>query len=165
MVSDINNLTDLGKGLTDSLLDPLIQRHADHATALTAAPEPEIDDVIVHIPEFNVTAVAGDCGIDLRIEQFLNGHGLGISPDRVGVTNPKPTLLQLFYIVDDDVSHVWSTLSVDDHGEITHIHDDIVSLCLPLFDELHIIGKACRTAPNYGDAQAITWLPLRLDDR
>src|SRR5215467_14993098 len=165
MVSDIDNLTDLGKGLMDSLLDPLIQRHTDHTTALTAASKPDIDDVVVHIHEFNVAAVAGDGGIDLGIEQLLNGHGLGIGPERVGVTNPKPTLLQLFHIVDDDVSHVWSTLSVDDHGESTHIHDDIVSLCIPLFDELHIISKACRTAPNDGDAQAITWLPLRLDDR
>src|SRR5262249_40725213 len=158
MVSDIDNLTNLGKGLTDSLLDPLIQRHADHATALTAAPKPDIDDVVVHIHEFNVAAVAGDCGIDLGIEQLLNGHSLGIGPDRVGVTNPKPALLQIFHIVDDDVSHVWGAISIDDHWESTNIHDDICSLCIPLFDELHIIGKACRTAPNDGDAQAIPWL-------
>src|SRR5215813_6873440 len=139
MISDIDNLTDLWKCLMDSLLDPLIQRHADHATALTATTKPDIDDVVVHIHEFNVAAVAGDCGINLGIEQLLNGHSLGIGPDRVGVTNPKPALLQLFHIVDDDVSHVWSTLSVDDHGESTHIHDEIVGLGVPLFDELHII--------------------------
>src|SRR6266566_5361262 len=125
MVSDIDNLTNLGKGLTDSLLDPLIQRHADHATALTAAPEPDIDDVIVHIHKFNVAAVAGDCGINLGIEQFLHGHGLGISPERVGIANPKPALLQIFHIVDDDILHVWGAISIDDHREITHIHDNI----------------------------------------
>src|SRR5215510_3229617 len=165
MISDVDNLTDLWKCLMDSLLDPLIQRHADHATALTAATKPDIDDVVVHIHEFNVAAMACDRRIDLGIEQLLNGHGLGISPDRVGITNPKPALLQLFYIVDDDVSHVWGALSVDDHWEIAHIHDDIFSLCLPLFDELHIIGEARRATSNNGDAQAITWLPVRLDNR
>src|SRR5262249_26497298 len=141
------------------------QGHADHATALTAATKPYVDDVVVHIHQFNVATMTGDRRIDLGIEQLLNGHGLRISPDRVGVANPKPTLLQIFHIVDDDVSHVWSALRVNDHCEITHIHDDIFSLCLSLFDELHIIGEACRTAPNNGDAQAITWLPVPLDDR
>src|SRR4029450_1666455 len=165
MVGDIDNLTDLGKCLTDSLLDPLIQRHADHATALTATTKPDIDDVIVHIHKLNMAAVTGDRRINLGIEQLLNGHGLGISPDRVGVANPKPALLQIFHIVDDDVSHVWGAISVDDHWESAHIHDDIFSLCIPLFDELHIIGEPCRTAPDDGNAQAITWLPVRLDDR
>jgi hypothetical protein len=60
---------------------------------------------------------------------------------------------------------VWGAISVDDHWEITHIHDAIFSLCIPLFDEMHIIGETCRTAPAYGNAQAIPWLPLRLNDR
>ena len=165
MVGDIDNLTDLRKSLTDSLLDPLIQRHADHATALTATTKPYVDDVVVHIHKFNMAAMAGDRRIDLGIEQLLNGHGLGISPDRVGVANPKPALLQIFHIVDDDVLHVWCTIRVDNDWEIAHIHDDIFSLCIPLFDELHIIRETCRTAPDYGDAQAIPWLPLRLNDR
>src|SRR5262249_3776369 len=48
MISDIDNLTDLRKRLTDRLLNPLIQGDSDHATALAAATKPYVDDVIVH---------------------------------------------------------------------------------------------------------------------
>src|SRR5262245_18585903 len=68
MVGAIDNLADLGKSLTDSLLHTLIQGHADHAVALTATPKPDIDDVVVHLHEFDVATMTGDCRIDLRIE-------------------------------------------------------------------------------------------------
>src|SRR5262249_36780526 len=124
----------------------------NHTTPLATATEPDIDHIIPHVDEFDLSPVRRYSRVDLGIEQFLNSHGFGIGPDGIRVANPEAALLQTFHIVNDDVLQVWCATTVDDDGEITCIDNDIFSLCLSLFHEMHIIREARGSATHNSDA-------------
>src|SRR5262249_36772569 len=53
-------------------LDSLLQRDVRGAAALAAATHLKVDPVILHVDELDEAAVAGDRGVDHRIDQLLN---------------------------------------------------------------------------------------------
>src|SRR5205814_10592267 len=82
VVGHVDHVGDLGDRLLDHDLDPLGQRDAGHAAALTAAGEAQVRGFLLHGDEFGVATVGGDTGVDLRVEHLE--HTLGHIAAQVG---------------------------------------------------------------------------------
>src|SRR4030095_1453677 len=72
VVGRVEDFGDLGDLFLDQPLDALLERDVRGATALAAAAHLQIHAVILHVHELDESAVAGDRGIDHRIDQLLN---------------------------------------------------------------------------------------------
>src|SRR5262245_15833103 len=52
--------------------DPLLEGDVDHAAALAAAAETEVDEVLLDVEEVDPASVSGDRGVDHLVQDLLN---------------------------------------------------------------------------------------------
>src|SRR5262245_52725858 len=72
VVCRVQDFGDFGDLFLDQPLDSLLQRDVRGAAALAAAAHLKVDAVILYIDELDEAAVAGDRGVDHRIDQLLH---------------------------------------------------------------------------------------------
>lgn len=68
MICDVDNLMDVREGLLNELLDAALECCLGTRTALTASEEFHEKNIIIHVDDFDVPAVLGQCRPDLLIE-------------------------------------------------------------------------------------------------
>ncbi len=75
MVGDVQHALDLRDVLEQRLLHTLLQCHVGHAATLATAAELQVRGAVVDRHQGDLPSVAGDGGVDLVVEHFLDGFG------------------------------------------------------------------------------------------